>query len=54
MEWSVTKAICGIDTTMIIFNQYLDHFKVAIPAWEQDINNNQTVTSLSVIQLGSV
>ena len=54
MEWSVTKVICGIDTTMIIFNQHLDHFKVAIPAWEQDINNNQTVTSLSVIQLGSV
>ena len=54
MEWSVTTDFLSIHVTVVVFNQHLDHFKVAIPAWEQDINNNQTVTSLSVIQLGTV
>ena len=54
MEWSATSVTPGMCVTVVFFNQLLDQFKVAIAAWEQDINNNQTVIPLSVTQLDSV
>ena len=38
MEWSVISVILGIHITLVVFNQHPDHFKVAMAAWEQDIN----------------
>ena len=32
MEWSGTIVILSSLVTMVVFNQHLDHFKVAIPA----------------------
>ena len=32
MEWSVTTATLSIHVTVVVFNQHLDHFKVAIAA----------------------
>ena len=39
MEWSVTTIFLGIIVPMVFFDQHLDHFKVAIAAWEQDKSN---------------
>ena len=42
MEWSATSVIPGMRITVVVFDQHLDHFKAAMAASEQDINNNQT------------
>ena len=32
MEWSATTATLSIHVTMVVFNQHLNHFKVATAA----------------------